>query len=140
MFEIYRHKGTPQNIAVSPQGNMTSSPQLNGGINAKQLAGIGIVAAQLIPAGKQVFNSYVDYTGSIRLQNTVDLVGKGIAFLGTAATLGLPVAIGVQAIKTTTDIVSSMIEDKRQQITSEYNLKLRGAAINNFTGKGVAYD
>ena len=142
MYEVYAHKQAPRNMTESPPSNMSfsSNSNVNQSISLKQTAGIGFALTRVLPAGKQVINTVVKATGNRRVERAVSGANRALSFGGTALALGLPTAVGIEAISVSVDYISGYIQEITDQTNQEYERQKQGVSINKFVGVGERID
>lgn len=141
-YEVWYNKQAPRNVTESPPTNLgfSGSPQLNQGISKSQTIGLGFAAARLIPAGKSVFNTFVNSTGDKLLQKRVKTAGTAIRIGGEIATLGLLGTAIVEGVGLAVEMVANDRQNVIDNINQTYNVQKRGVAVNKFVGVGERID
>lgn len=141
-YEVYYNKQAPTNAAESPDTSMgmASNPQVDTGISKRQAIGTGLAAMRIAPAAKQVFNTVLNSTGDNSTKRNINVATSIMGFGLMSAQLGLPIAIGVEAVSITANAISRAIEQRDANINQAYDMQKQGVAFNHFLGTGAYYD
>jgi len=140
-YHVYAHKqqfnginaSSPQDIGVS-QSIGTQGQLLKGAL------AINIAAKQLAPIGRVIKTNILNSTGDSRLKRNIGYVETGLGFGVLAYATSLPVAIGVGAIKLTTNVVQSYFEERDNQVDSNFNVKSTSTKVKQNVFGGGYYD
>lgn len=141
-YHVYNHKQEARGILESPQPELgfTQSPQTNNTINLRRSAGALVAASRIYGAGKQLFNTYIDTQGDIRIQQTLDGLGQAVTIGTEVATLGPVGAAAVEVLRYLINVGTNAVQNKQEQVNQSYIIQKRGVAIDKFVGTGERID
>lgn len=139
--EIYSNRQVMQGMASSNDQSlgMTQSPNVDTGLTLKGGIGLMNVANQLKPVAGQIVNVAISNQGSIKLDQEWAAAQTLFQFGITTATLGLPAAIGTQALILVGETIQTLNNRNRANIEQEMNQKIMGARVNKFASGGSYY-
>jgi hypothetical protein len=142
MYDVYYNKQAPRNMTESPQSDLgfSGTPQTNSEITTKQAIGIGVAAARLIPAGKQVINTVIKATGNRRVKRAADGITKAGIIAAELKTVGPVGTLAIEGINVLVNYAVGYVEDITEQTNQEYERQKQGVSINKFVGVGERID